>query len=628
MLRRGVIFFMLLLIFLSPWAEAGEQGYLQKLLKEAEEKALHRDRYWHVLLHYKKTFFGIESLIDDPKFFVSPAGKKDPESELLETIKSFFKEYNDEGSDTRCRFPARYKWLKERLAIDETMLPGSGCSELEKFLEALNPQSATLVFPSAYMNSPASMFGHTLIRIDGKYQSKLISYAINYAANTGDEGGISYLIKGLFGFFKGYFSILPYYEKIEEYNDLDMRDMWEYELNLSEDEVMRMVLHIWELKDIYSFYYFFDENCSYNLLFLIEAARPEVNLTDEFGQWVVPSDTLKAVIGKGLVKAVTYRPSRSTRIRHWATFLSPKDKKLAADIASGVVSPNRVMDESLERQGKIIVLDIAAELVQHRFMRRDIDKEIYQKRFLEILNVRKDLGKQDSEILNIPQPPRPEEGHSSSMVNIGVGTKDNKAYQLTGFRPAYHDLADREHGFQKGSEIIFGSIELRYYPDDKKALLNRVDIIDIVSLSIRDEFFKPVSWKVYAGFRRETLYDGREHLIYSLNPGFGFASKGFAGIYYAFVEADLQIGRGFGHDYTFGVGPSAGIIKDFTKWWKILLSSRFMYHAMGDSNRLYALEMKHNFSITKDHALRLNFIRTKSYSQYSTDINLLWNIYF
>ncbi len=139
------------------------------------------------------------------------------------------------------------------------MLPVLRCNELENFLKALSPRSATLVFPTAYMNSPASMFGHTLIRIDGDYQSRLISYAINYAANTGDEGGISYLIKGLFGYFKGYFSILPYYEKIEEYNDLDMRDMWEYELNLSEDEVRRMVLHIWELKDIYSYYYFFDE---------------------------------------------------------------------------------------------------------------------------------------------------------------------------------------------------------------------------------------------------------------------------------------------------------------------------------------------------------------------------------
>ncbi len=134
-----MIFIMLLLIFLSVGAEAGEEEYLQKLLKEAEEKALHRDRYWHVLLHYKKTFFGVESLIDDPNFFISPLGKKDPESELLETIKSFFKEYNQESSDTRCRFSVRYKWLKERLAIDETMLPVSRCNELERFLEALNP---------------------------------------------------------------------------------------------------------------------------------------------------------------------------------------------------------------------------------------------------------------------------------------------------------------------------------------------------------------------------------------------------------------------------------------------------------------------------------------------------------
>ena len=52
--------------------------------------------------------------------------------------------------------------------------------------------------------------------------------------------------------------MLPYYEKIKEYSNLENRDIWEYSLEFTPDEVERMLLHLWELKDIYTDYYFFD----------------------------------------------------------------------------------------------------------------------------------------------------------------------------------------------------------------------------------------------------------------------------------------------------------------------------------------------------------------------------------
>ncbi|MCK7512715.1 MAG: DUF4105 domain-containing protein [Desulfobacterales bacterium] len=68
--------------------------------------------------------------------------------------------------------------------------------------------------------------------------------------------------------------MLPYYAKLQEYSDVDHRDIWEYSLNLTEPEIRRMMLHIRELDAIASDYYFFDENCSYLLFSLLEAARP------------------------------------------------------------------------------------------------------------------------------------------------------------------------------------------------------------------------------------------------------------------------------------------------------------------------------------------------------------------
>jgi hypothetical protein len=89
----------------------------------------------------------------------------------------------------QCRFIARYSWLKEQLNIDESKLPAVTCSMYEEALANIKTKSAVLVFPAAHGNGPASMFGHTLIRIDSTFQSDLLSYAVNYAALANDTNG-------------------------------------------------------------------------------------------------------------------------------------------------------------------------------------------------------------------------------------------------------------------------------------------------------------------------------------------------------------------------------------------------------------------------------------------------------
>ncbi|MDH5296910.1 MAG: DUF4105 domain-containing protein, partial [Nitrospirota bacterium] len=60
--------------------------YLEELIQQASTGKLHQDRYWHLLLHYRKDFLrGYTSEVDDPGFFLSPNGKTDPEAELQAT---------------------------------------------------------------------------------------------------------------------------------------------------------------------------------------------------------------------------------------------------------------------------------------------------------------------------------------------------------------------------------------------------------------------------------------------------------------------------------------------------------------------------------------------------------------
>ena len=116
-----------------------------------------------------------------------------------------------------------------------------------------------MVFPSAFVNSPASAFGHTLLRIDGPNQTekdRLLAYTASYAAVTGGEDVVSYALRGIFGGFAGVYTVFPYYQTVKKYSDLEHRDIWEYELKVTPEETEFIAMHLWELKGVFYRYFY------------------------------------------------------------------------------------------------------------------------------------------------------------------------------------------------------------------------------------------------------------------------------------------------------------------------------------------------------------------------------------
>jgi len=335
---QKLIFILTLVICLLPAANANT-AYLDQLVRQAEQSGMAESREWHALLHYKpRLLFGEwESQVDDQAFFLSADGKYLPKAELAATIKAMAEPVVDPDQHPQCRFPARYYWLKHSLNIDPEKLTPVKCVELEKWFDTIRPGSLTLVFPSAYINSPSSMFGHTLLRVDpddSRKNTPLVAYALNYAANAdATDSALTFSFKGLFGGYPGIFSIVPYYEKINEYSSLENRDIWEYELNFTQDEINQLMRHAWEVRHIRFDYFFLTENCSYHMLSLMEVARPDLDLTSHFDIKAIPSDTVRAVIDAGLVNKYTYRPSSTRIISQHAAQLSDEANELAIAVA-------------------------------------------------------------------------------------------------------------------------------------------------------------------------------------------------------------------------------------------------------------------------------------------------------
>lgn len=610
-------------------AAPGTATYLDGLLNDAKRQKLADDRYWHILLHYRPTSQGVKSLIDDPRFFLSPQGARNPHAELEATLRAFFTPPDDPANPPVCRFIARYAWLKEKLRFDESQLPVAACETFHKTLRIIKPHAASLVFPAAFMNNPASLFGHTLISIETDTQSPLLAQAVNYSAFTTEKNGLVFALKGLSGFYKGYYSILPYYQKVQEYNDISQRDIWEYRLNFSADEVIRMVMHIWELQNIYSYYYFFDENCSYNILFLLEAGRPSLHLTDQFHGWVIPLDTIKMLEKAGAIAAPDYRPSRATRIKYLALQLNPAQQKEAWELSRGRLKPDTVINSQLSVQKKITLLDLSIEYLQYLYVTKTLPRTRYADRFLSLLNARSTLPVAVPSLDKPPVPPRPEHGHHAARLGLGGGVKRSSWFQELRFRPAYHARADYDAGFDRGSHIQFFNTSLRYYYEHERCELNAVDLIDIVSLSPRDVFFKPFSWKVKTGWRQTMLGDGDNHLVYSLNTGGGFAySRKLPGLYYGMVEGDMKLAGALNKNYALGIGGGAGTKRNFTNRWIMLLEARALYYALGDEHKTYELTMTHAYALSTQRSLSIEISRTKTYGRYETDAVLMMNLYF
>lgn len=166
-------------------------------------------------------------------------------------------------------------------------------------------------------------------------------------ADKSTENGVVFAIKGLFGGYFGQYSLLPYYDKLKEYRDTEQRDIWEYNLNLTQDEINLMMQHIWEIKDTHSFYYFFDENCSYNMLWLLEIAREGVKLRDQFVYQVTPPETIFATQNENLIEKSIYRPSKRTKILAYEKALQKEYRILVKELSLGNIQPQDILQKEI-----------------------------------------------------------------------------------------------------------------------------------------------------------------------------------------------------------------------------------------------------------------------------------------
>jgi len=615
----------------SPPLQPDQSAYLAELVSQAHLKQLSAGRDWHLLLHYRSNLLGgFTSQADGSAFFLAPNGKTNPQAELDATIEKFFTDepVGKTAQQAQCAFPDRYQWLKQQLAFDPARLPERRCERLERWLGEINPASSTFIFASAYMNNPSSMFGHTLLRIDQRGQTPetgILAYVINYAADADTDNAAIYAIRGTFGGFKGFFSTMPYYLKIQEYSDMENRDLWEYHLSFNEAQIRRLLLHAWALGNTYFNYYYFKENCSYHLLSLLEIADPSLHLTEQFPLWTLPSDTVRLLAAQpGLVTAVTYRPSAFNKLRHELALLPPQERPLFDHLRHDTAPLQSDNFRRLTIRQQADLLDLASDYIEYRLMDDPSLRANLAPRQQALLAARSGLKIPSKPVETPPPTGPPETGHASIRAGVATGLLDREFFEEVSIRPGYHDLLDNADGYLSTAQIEVFGLRLRHYNTTNRNRIKEFTLLNILSLSPITVLSTMPSWTINASFGavKEHVCDNCNAV--NFNAGAGAACETDRLVHtvlYAFAEADANAGNAYEHDHRIGGGGTAGLLADLGQRWKANLTVTYLSYPLGERSSDFRSSLAQRLTLTRNLALRLDLNRQDAQDEAMLTLN-------
>lgn len=570
-------------------------------IQQAKDKKLWQDPQWIKLGHYQTNLLGQISSPFKQGLFLDSEGANSPEKELLTTIESLYSDAKmtteQLGMHPQCYYLARSTWLQKKLNLDpQDILP---CENRQQWKKNLNAQSVAIIFAASDLGNASSSFGHTFLKVINPNNAKnkdLIDYGVDYSAQTDASEGLLYAVKGLVGVYPGRFAMMPFHQKTREYLNVDGRDIWEYHLNFTPDEVDFLISHLLEMERARAPYYFFDENCSYQILKTLEVVRPDMDISDSFGAFVIPIDTVKKVLrDTNWISDIRYKKSlKNDYMESYLQLNSEQRSELKKIIENQ--KPESIPDGfSPQQKAEILEAGQKYYAVQAFKTGNDFDPQIYN------LSVeRAMLGSiPDNKPVQKPQPPH--DSHDSSAVKISYinNQKDHDEKYQFKFRSAMHELIQNDFGTVPMSHTELASIAIDHYVDRKTEAtqFSHVTLLNLINLNPSNELQNHFSWKALV-----EIYNNWDYIL----EGSGGASADlFKG--QRLRVAAFMTGREWMIDdqqYT-GVGPELLGLAYITDNLAISVSSKYLL--MNKRSDLWCNKINFNYNFAKNWDLQLSY---------------------
>ncbi len=505
--------FLVLIIVLTNISKA--QAYKNQALPFSDQTitAVAESNKWQKLIKIEQNSLlkNSEFAVHSQSFYFSNIKTLTAKSELINTLKALLadKAYITPDENPQCRFPARYIWLKTQ--FDLSQIQTVTCEKFLKWSKLPNSKSLSLIFATGYLGNPASYYGHTLLKLnsDKKTTLDLLETSVNFGANVPeDEDPITYIIKGVIGGYDANFTHSKFYYHTQNYLENELRDLWEYQLNLDKDDYQFLVAHIWELIGQNFTYYFFDKNCVFRMYELFELID-DIKLPSIKAPWVIPQEAARAINSATyknlpLVKKTIYIPSRQANFysKYWQLnkLLKSSVKAIVLDIEQLKLLNNSKM----QNEDKLKVLSVLLDYYQYLLAIDNETKLENEGNYGKILAYRYQLPIGKAQFYeNVPISPHNSRPSSYIQAAVLHNRKLGNGYTFK-LRPAYYDQLDAESGHVKNGVLKMAELDLEYLSD--KLSIRQFSIFEVLSVKSQasglpqDDYD---AWRLYLGLKKQ-----------------------------------------------------------------------------------------------------------------------------
>jgi Domain of unknown function (DUF4105) len=461
-----------------------------------ELEALAQHPTWLKLGHYQRDISvesGWRSAIHGADFFVAPRGPDQPLAELTATLDALARDDTaDPDQHAQCRYPARWNWLRQQLGDAHPALKRQRpCPALNAWTRSNSVSSVSIVFATGFLGNPASFYGHTLLKFnfrDDQRQSRLLDVSVNYGAIVGgNEGILTYVVNSVLGGYDGGFSHIDFYFHNHNYGDVELRDLWEYQLRLPKEAVETVVHHAWEVLGKRYTYRFFRENCAYRMAELLEVVEG-VEVIPQTWPWLIPQELVQHIgaaryKGQPLVADVTYFPSRQSRYYAKHGRLRPFEAGALKAFTESPLAEREAVLGALDVPSRQAVIDTAIDYYQYIGAPIDRAPKPMREDYTKALSMRYQLPPQAAEAgANDPWPTSPHLSRRLGWVQVAavVNRAAGDSIDLR-IRPAYYDALDSESGHVGNSLLAMGDLQISLRRG--RVDLRRLDLLGIESVN-------------------------------------------------------------------------------------------------------------------------------------------------
>ena len=596
-LGSAVIYRLLILAFAflsvpPALVHSSEIDPASELYSEAAAKHLAVHPYWFRLLHYPQGILGAvptKSEIVQSSFFLDAKGATDPTLELHETIRALISPVTGTpDAHAQCRFIARFNWLKLQLPNLAKTAPEVDCPKFNQWIDLRRVSSLSLIFVSASTRSPASMYGHSLLRINyaRRFEGEELRFpTFDYGANIGDDSAILYITKGLTGAYQGRYGDQEFFNFNHLYGVTELRDLWAYELALTPDQARRILFHAWELLDhrISFPYYFLTDNCAYRLGDLVEYAWDEPRgINAKFALWR-PTIYIFHNLSDGrhdeqpLIKSIQFLPSLRTLLLWRLESLGEEERTWATRLINSAQLASDRLPENFSGESKARIVDVLllylrltlkergdrnAEDGEESNLRAQQRALLRYRSTLPVIHYPSDTGGR----LDSGSPPT--DGHPPDRVRAGVFRNSalHRLYEI-GIWSSYHDLLGPSAGHILGSHLT--TLDLRVRSDGKRTWIGQFELFQVRELVANSTGLAPLTgpaWQVRAAYEQRHLscFDCGG---FSLEGAIGRvqALSGATDLFYMLGAAYRVEDKHF-RNQSLGVMPIVGLQARFRNW--------------------------------------------------------------